>query len=82
MFCKEQFGFSNGMSTIDASFMSTIDAQMVNDLQISYLTKEQLSGVSIYLKKAFDTLNRQFLLCKLERYGIRGLPLALIKIFF
>ena len=68
-----QFGFQAGMSTQDA---------------ILYLTEkiyvnlhESLSTLAIYIdfSKCFDTLNRSILLKKLERYGIRGIPLNLFK---
>jgi hypothetical protein len=36
-------------------------------------------AIFVDLKKAFDTLDHNLLISKLEHYGIRGLPLSLIK---
>jgi len=36
-------------------------------------------SILVDLKKAFDIVNHEILNKKLERYGVRGLPLQLVK---
>nr|CAI5838983.1 unnamed protein product [Callosobruchus analis] len=70
---KQQFGFRKGLSTLDALYgiiKSIIDG--FEHKEISALTMVDLS-------KAFDCVSHELLLIKLHHYGVRGLPLNLIK---
>ena len=63
---KSQYGFRRGHSTTHATldFLKTIDR--------AFEESEYAIGVFCDLSKAFDTLDHQILLTKLDHYGIRG----------
>ena len=69
----KQFGFRSGYSTSHSliSIIETVKKTMED--------KKYGCGVFIDLKKAFDTVNHEILLQKLEHYGIRGVPLLWFK---
>ena len=70
---KNQFGFQRGKSTEHA----VLDLY-TNILQVIE-SKEKTSCIFLDFTKAFDTVNHEILLGKLEHYGIRGLPLVCFK---
>ena len=45
------------------------------------LNKNHMLGIFIDLSKAFDTKDHIMRLTKLERYGIRGIAIELMKIY-
>ena len=61
-----KYGFCNKHSTQHAilDFVNTIHSNLDN--------RKYSCGIFIDLKKAFDTVNHEILLTKLEHYGIRG----------
>ena len=68
-----QFGFRKSHSTE----LAVIDIQntLLQNLDNNKLT----CTIFLDLSKAFDSVNHNILLKKLERYGIRGMPLKLMK---
>ena len=66
-----QFGFRKGHSTAQAI------AEIADNLRKSIDNNMYTCGVFLDFSKAFDAVNHNILLKKMEQYGIRGLPLQL-----
>lgn len=65
-----QYGFRNGHST-DLALI-----QLYDRITAAMANKEHVIGIFMDLSKAFDTLDHQILLKKLNFYGIRGVALS------
>ena len=70
---KHQFGFQKQKSTEHAIL------DIYNNIITAIENKETPCCIFLDFAKAFDTVNHEILLNKLEHYGIRGLPLSWIK---
>ena len=70
IFFPNQFGFRSGYSTTHSLISITETIKKTLD------EKKFGCGVFIDLKKAFDTVNHEVLLRKLEHYGIRDISLS------
>lgn len=73
LFSESQFGFLKGLSTSDA---------IVNFIHTIYEALEERSyvaGIFFDMSKAFDLVNHDILLDKLEAHGVRGNVLAWFK---
>ena len=68
-----QFGFRKSHSTSHALNYS------VEEIDKQLKAGKHVLGIFIDLSKAFDTINHEKLIYKLDNYGIRGTPLALIS---
>ena len=70
---KHQFGFREGYGT------SLALIYLIDKINQAINNGEFVIGVFLDLTKAFDTVNHNILLQKLERYGIRGIALQWFK---
>ena len=68
-----QYGFRKNYSTDYAII------QLCDKITSSLANKEHVTGVFLDLSKAYDTIDHQILLYKLEAYGIRGTALSWFK---
>jgi len=69
----EQFGFRNKLATTDAIF------KMTNEVQIALNEKIIVGGIFCDLEKAFDSINHDILISKLNFYGAEGKRLLWFK---
>ena len=68
-----QFGFRKGHSTVHALHSS------VRKIEVAMDNRMHTVGIFIDLSKAFDTLDHNIMLEKLDHYGIRGIAKNLIE---
>ena len=68
-----QYGFRKHYSTDFAII------KLLNKITECFANKEHLIGIFMDLSKAFDTIDHNILMYKLQRYGIRGTSLSWIR---
>lgn len=70
---KNQFGFSKGKSTTDAGIA------LLKHILDAWEEKQDVIGIFCDLSKAFDCVDHQTLLKKLEHYGVSDKSVSLMK---
>jgi hypothetical protein len=73
---EEQFGFRTFSSTDKASY------KLIDEVLNALNNRMMVGDIVCYLQKAFDCVNHNILLTKLEFYGITGIAYKLIKSYF
>ena len=72
---SQQYGFQKNCSTSDA--VVDIYSNLIKNIENELIT----CSIFLDLAKAYDTIDHRILIAKLEKYGIRGVPLQLIESF-
>lgn len=70
---NQQYGFRKGSSTLTAT------CELLKDIYDSLDERKFCGALFLDLQKAFDTINHELLLQKLEFYGIRGKANSLLR---
>lgn len=70
---NKQFGFTKGRSTTDAG------VALIKHIFDAWQNKQDAVGIFCDLSKAFDCVNHQTLLMKLQHYGLTDSSLSLIR---
>jgi hypothetical protein len=68
-----QYGFRKGLSTEDAVF------KLTNVILSAWNRRKYIAGVSCDITKAFDCVNHDLLLMKLQFYGVHSILLQWLK---
>ena len=75
MFCRKQFGFREGHSTADALL------EYVNEVYNGLNESKYFFTIFLDFSRAFDTVNLELLLKKIDHMGIRGVALSWLRTF-
>jgi hypothetical protein len=64
--CKEQYGFRRGFTTENAVY------KLIKEVLNALSNKQIVGGIFCDLTKAFDCVDHDILISKIEKYGIIG----------